>query len=175
MRSRICSSVRIATSTMLVAIAAAVPLSAQDSGETARAIKELTVEVRSLRTVIERTSESQLQGQILGLYLTLQQNRVTQATARLDNVRRELEAIGNTARELTQNTTAMDVALTQETDPAKRQQLEMQVRDQKQELERMAAQEQQIRAREAEADQASQTEAARWSDLIGRLEQLLKK
>jgi hypothetical protein len=39
----------------------------------------------------------------------------------------------------------------------------------------MAAQEQQIRAREAEADQESQAEEARWTELISRLEQLLKK
>ena len=76
-------------------------VSAQETsqtGETAKAIKELTGEVRSLRAVIERTSESQLQGQILGLYLNLQQNRVVQANSRLDIVSRELEGLGNRAR-----------------------------------------------------------------------------
>jgi hypothetical protein len=145
------------------------------AADTVKAIRELTGEVRSLRVAIERTAESQLQGQILGLYLSLQQNRVTHATSRLDAVRRELDTITTNARELTQNAAALDTALSQEADPAKRQQLEQQIRDQKVELERMAAQEQQLRAREGEADQATQTEEARWTELISRLEQLLKK
>jgi flagellar biosynthesis GTPase FlhF len=178
MRSRIFSSVRIALSATLIALACDLPVGAQDpaqGGDTAKAIRELTGEVRSLRAAIEHTSETQLQGQILGLYLSLQQNRVSQAIARLDNVRRELEALGNGARELTQNAAAMEAALAQETDPAQRKAIEEQLRAQKQELERMTAQEQQVRAREAEADQSSQTEEARWTDLISRLEQLLKK
>src|SRR5437762_7337938 len=78
-------------------------VSAQESaqgGDTAKAVRELTGEIRSLRAAIERTSESQLQRQILGLYLSLQQNRVGQATARLDAVRRELEGLTNHDREL---------------------------------------------------------------------------
>jgi hypothetical protein len=151
--------------------------SAQDAqgGDTAKAIRELTSEVRGLRTAIERTSESQLQSQILGLYLNLQQNRLMNATARLDAVRRELEALGNSTRELTQNVGVMEAALPQETDPVRRRALEQQLRDQKQELERLAAQEEQIKARETEAYQSSQSEEARWTDLINRLEQLLKK
>lgn len=178
MRSRIWSGVRVVMSAALMATAAGTAVFSQEAaqtGETAKAIKELTGEIRTLRAAIERTSESQLQGQILGLYLSLQQNRVTQATSRLDAVRRELEEVGNSSRELAQNAAAMETALTQETDPAKRRQLEEQLRDQKQQLERLAAHEQQVRGREAEADQASQTEEARWTELISRLEQLLKK
>ncbi len=178
MRSGNCPSVRMIVCAVLTLFATAAPLWAQEStqaADTAKAIRELTGEVRSLRAVIERTAESQLQGQILGLYLSLQQNRVTHATTRLDAVRRELETITTNGHELTQNAAALETALSQEADPAKRQQLEQQVRDQKAELERMAAQEQQIRAREAEADQESQAEEARWTELISRLEQLLKK
>jgi len=153
-------------------------VSAQETsqtGETAKAIKELTGEVRSLRAVIERTSESQLQGQILGLYLNLQQNRVVQANSRLDIVRRELEGLGNRAREITQQAASIEAALPQETDPVKRRQLEDEQKGNKMESERNAAQEQQVRSREAEAYQTAQTEEARWTELISRLEQLLKK
>ena len=179
MRTRICSrAIRTGVSVALAVVVSAVAVSAQDAapaGDTAKAIKELTGEIRNLRTAIEHTAESQLQEQILGLYLNLQQNRVTHATTRLDAVRRELDALENSARELTQNAAFMEAALPQETDPTRRRQLEQQLRDQKQELERMAAQEEQVKAREAEANQASQTEEARWTELISRLEQLLKK
>jgi hypothetical protein len=178
MRRGMRPSVRMIVCAVLTIVATAAPLWAQESmqaADTVKAIRELTGEVRSLRVAIERTAESQLQGQILGLYLSLQQNRVTHATSRLDAVRRELDTITTNARELTQNAAALDTALSQEADPAKRQQLEQQIRDQKVELERMAAQEQQLRAREGEADQATQTEEARWTELISRLEQLLKK
>ena len=153
-------------------------VSAQESaqgGDTAKAVRELTGEIRSLRAAIERTSESQLQGQILGLYLSLQQNRVGQATARLDAVRRELEGLTNRDRELAQNAASNDIFLTQETDPAKRREVEASQRVTKEEAERIATQLQQVRSREAEASQAAQTEEARWTELISRLEQLLKK
>jgi hypothetical protein len=178
MRSRFCSTVRITVSVALVAIAAVALVAAQDpiqSSDTAKAIKELTGEIRTLRTAIERSGEGQLQGQILGLYLSLQQNRVAQANSRLDGVRRELESLANNARDFAQAAAEMDAALSQESDPARRRALEQELRNQKQHLERTAAQEQQTRARETEAYQAAQTEEQRWTELISRLEQLLKK
>ena len=97
-------------SVALALIAATVPVQAQETAsDTARAIKELTSEVRGLRTAIEHSAQSQLQGQVLGLYLNLQQNRVTQATARLDDVRRELEGVSGRARELAQQESALEV------------------------------------------------------------------
>jgi hypothetical protein len=178
MRSRTWSSVRIAMSAMLVAIAGVVSVAGQDSnqsGDTAKAIKELTGEIRSLRASIERTSESQLQGQILGLYLSLQQNRVAQANSRLDVVRRELDGLTNRSREIAQRAATLDQALTQETDPAKRRDLEDEQRAMKQAAEQVVGQEQQGRARETEAYQTAQSEEQRWTELISRLEQLLKK
>jgi hypothetical protein len=174
----VCSSVRIVLSAALVTIAAAASLSAQEpaqTGDIVKAIKDLTGEIRSLRAAIERTSESQLQGQVLGLYLNLQQNRVTQATERLDGDRRELEGLTNRDREITQTAAAGDLALTQETDPAKRRAIEDGQREMKAEAERLAVQLQQVRNREAEAYQAEQAEEARWTELIAKLEQLLKK
>ena len=164
-------------SAAIVAIPAAGAVRAQlpQANDTASAIKELTVEIRTLRSAIERTSESQLQSQVLGLYLNLQQNRVAQATARLDGFRRELEGLTNRDRELAQAAASGDLALTQETDPAKRKAMEQEQRAMKEEAERVSVQLQQVRNREAEASQSSQTEEARWTDLISRLEQLLKK
>jgi hypothetical protein len=176
MRTRLSVGVLITLFAAMGASAGA-PLRAQSTqgNDSATAIRELTAEVRTLRLAIERTSESQLQSQVLGLYLNLQQNRVTQATARLDGFRRELDGLTNAERELAQNAAANDIALTQETDPAKRRDFEMQQRSMKQDAERVAAQLQQVRTHEAEAYQAEQAEEARWTELISKLEQLLKK
>lgn len=177
MGSGVCSSVRIVLSAALVTIAAASVFAQEPapSGDIVKAIKELTGEVRSLRAAIERTSENQLQSQVLGLYLNLQLSRVSQATERLEGFRRELDGLTNAERENAQNAAANDLALTQETDPAKRREFEAAVRAMKQEGERVAAQLQQVRNREAEAYQAEQAEEARWTELIAKLEQLLKK
>jgi hypothetical protein len=169
---------RIVVSTAAAAVIGAVLLSAQESTqtvETPRAIKELTSEVRSLRVAIERTSDSQLQGQILGLYLSLEQSRITQAATRLDAARRELEAVSGRARELAQQAATLEALVDQETDPVKRRKFEEGLRDTQYEAKKFAAQEQQVRNRETEAYQASQTEEARWTELISKLEQLLKK
>jgi hypothetical protein len=176
MRTRLYVGVLIALSAAIGGSAAA-PLRAQSTqaNDSAAAIRELTAEVRTLRLAIERTSQSQLQSQVLGLYLNVQQNRVADATTRLDGFRRELDGLTNAERELAQNAAANDIALTQETDPAKRREFEMQQRSMKQDAERVAAQLQQVRTREAEAYQAEQSEEARWTELVSRLEQLLKK
>ncbi len=169
---RTAASVAIA---LVLGVASAFAQEASQAGDTAKALKELTTEIRTLRTTIERTSESQLQGQILGLYLSLQQNRVTQATARLDAVRREVEGVTNQARATAEQVAEMEAALLQETDPAKRRVFEQQQRDVKQQAAQITAMEQQVRARESDAYQASQAEEQRWNELIARLEQLLKK
>jgi hypothetical protein len=68
------------------------------------------------------------------------------------------------------------VALAQEPGQSRETgEVEAQMRAAKQQLDRFSAQEQQVRNREGEIFQAAQTEEARWSELVTRLEQLLKK
>jgi hypothetical protein len=163
---------------VMIAAAGLSLVSAQESGQgrdTARAIQELTAEIRGLRAAVTRSAETQLQGQVLGLYLTLQQARVLQATARLDTIRREIEGTGNQARVFADEVVALDARVSEESDPERRRVLEAQMRASKQQSERFAAQEQALRNREGEIIQAAQTEEARWNELIARLEQLLKK
>jgi hypothetical protein len=151
---------------------------AQDTnrnGDTVQAIRELTAEVRSLRAAVERAAQTQVQQQVLGLYLTLQQGRVTQATMRLDTVRRELEGVTSRADELAAEAARLEEQLIVETAADKRRELEAAGAATKQETRRIKAQEQQIRNRESEAFQAAQTEETRWAELASQLEQLLKK
>ena len=112
---------------------------------------------------------------MLGLYLTLQQSRVTQATMRLDTARRELEGVTVRADELAGPAASIDEQLIVETAPDERRQLEAAGAATKQETQRIKAQEQQIRNLESEAFQATQTEETRWAELASQLEQLLTK
>jgi len=170
---------RIVTAAVIGAIVTAVSVrgqaTASPSDETARAIRELTGEVRGLRAALEKTSDSQLRGSVLGMYLNVQQNRVAQAANRLDAFRRDLEGITTRTRELAQQSANIDAQLPQSTDPEERKQLELQQRALKQEWEQLGPLEQQARGRETEAYQMQQAEEQRWTELIGRLEQLLKK
>jgi hypothetical protein len=145
------------------------------NGDTVQAIRELTAEIRSLRAAVERAAQTQVQQQVLGLYLTLQQGRVTQATMRLDAVRRELEGVTSRADELASQATSLEEQLSVETAPDRRRQLEDAGAATKQETRRIKAQEQHVRNRESEAFQAAQTEETRWAELASQLEQLLKK
>jgi hypothetical protein len=151
---------------------------AQDTnrnGDTVQAIRELTAEVRSLRAAVERAAQTQVQQQVLELYLTLQQGRVTQATMRLDTVRRELEGVTSRVDELAAEAARLEEQLIVETAADKRRELEAAGAATKQETRRIKAQEQQIRNRESEAFQSAQTEETRWAELASQLEQLLKK
>jgi hypothetical protein len=154
-----------------------VPVHAQEvdrSGNTVGAIRELTAEIRFLRAAVERASHEQLQQQVLGLYLTVQQSRVTQSAARLETVRRELESATSRAHELADQAASFETQLMVETDPDKRRGLEAAQAATKQETQRIKAHEQQVRNRESEAVQAAQTEDTRWAELTSQLEQLLK-
>lgn len=158
--------------------AGAVFARAQQAGperETARAVQELTSEVRQLRLALAASADTTIRGQMLGLSMTLQQSRLTDTSTRLDTVRRELEAAAAKTRQFVEESANLDVQLAQESDPERRKQLEQESRALKQEAATLAAQEQQIRIREAEAAQAAHAEQLRWNELAGRLEQLLKK
>jgi cell division septum initiation protein DivIVA len=107
--------------------------------------------------------------------LNLQQSRVGQAATRLDDVRRELEGLTSHARDLVQQAGFLEARLAEETDAVKRHEIEQAQRHAKLEAERATAQEQRVRTREADVFQAFQTEESRGTDLISRLEQLIKK
>src|SRR6059036_40733 len=88
---------------LLLAVPGAVrTASAQTAeAESAQVLKELLAEVRGLRAVIEQYANAQLQAQAVGQLLTLQQQRVSEVTARLDSARKELDGSGVETRRIT--------------------------------------------------------------------------
>ena len=135
----------------------------------------LTAEVRQLRLAVEESTRSQAQTQALSVYLSAQQSRILQVATRLDAARKELDEATMRLSEITRGLEEMRTNLLSVVDPARRQELERANQEMKAMQPRFVREEQQARARESELALALQTEEARWTDLISRLEQLIKK
>jgi len=146
-----------------------------DGTDAGGSMTALTSEVRQLRIAVEESARSQTQTQALGVYLSVQQSRILQVATRLDSARKDLEAATVRSREITSQLADVDDQLRQVTDPERRTHLEEVNRALKREQGTVGLQEQQARTRENELFQALQLEDSRWTDLISRLEQLIKK
>jgi predicted nucleic acid-binding Zn-ribbon protein len=135
----------------------------------------LTAEVRQLRLAVEESARNQTQTQALGVYLSVQQSRILQVASRLDAVRRDLGAATDHSQAIATRLASIEDMLSRVTDPKERAALEDQNRGMSLEQKRVSSQEQQARNRETELSQALQLENDRWTDLISRLEQLIKR
>jgi hypothetical protein len=135
----------------------------------------LTAEIRQLRLAVEDATRSQTQTQALGVYLSAQQSRLVQVSARADAARKELDAVALRSREIGDRLAAVTEGLRDASDQTIRLQLEDAGRELKREQASIAAQQVLLQGREDELSQMLQVEHARWTDLISRLEQLIKK
>jgi hypothetical protein len=138
-------------------------------------LASLAAEVHALRLAVEESMRSQTQTQALAVYLSAEQSRLVQVTGRLDAVRSELNAARAHSRELADSFANVQTQLAGNLQPEMRVQLQEMSRVLKQQADRAAEQEQTINTRESELNQAFQVEETRWAELIGRLDQLIKK
>ena len=156
---------------LMFAAGCAVSLFAQ-TGAPAGSLAELTAEIRLLRAVIEQSTRTQTQAQALGIFLSAQQSRIVQVTARLDMARQNRETVVRRSSETAQALAQMEAATGRLTNPAERAAIEQGVEELKLQVKSLATQEQQARTNEAAMTQAWQQEEARWNDLIARLQQI---
>jgi hypothetical protein len=112
----------------------------------------LTAEIRQLRLAVEELAKGSTQTQALAVYASLQQSRA-----------------------LSSQILGLEDDLARGTTPERRAQIEMALRDLKREQEQTDDAERQARSREGELYQALQLEESRWSDVISRLEQVIKR
>ncbi len=146
-----------------------------DAADGGASLAALTSELRQLRMAVEELTRSQTQAQALGVYLSVQQSRILQVATRLDSARKDLEGVSIRSQELASTLAGPTDELSQVTDPGRRAALEDAVRNLKYEQATVRLREQQVRGRDAELSQTLQLEESRWSDLISRLEQLIKR
>jgi len=159
---------------LILSCAVAVLAQGRNDGTDSGSIAGLTSELRQLRMAVEESTRTQTQTQALGVYLSVQQSRILQVASRLDTARKELDSATIRSRDIASHLANMDEELPRATEPQRRA-LEDAVRSLKSEQASVGLQEQQARSREAELSQMLQVEDSRWTDLISRLEQLIKK
>ena len=135
----------------------------------------LTAEVRLLRMAIEKSTQVQTQIQGLSVYLSAQQSRLINVSGRLDAARTELDRVTLNTRDITNKLALLASPPTQPVTPELRLAVEQQTTAIKNELKIVSEHEAQLRARESAIAAELQTEIARWTDLTGRLEQLIKQ
>lgn len=161
----------------MLSMGCAVAVVAQERPDVADSgtLSVLTAEIRQLRLAVEESTRAQTQTQALAVYLSAEQSRLVQVAARLDAARKDLDAVTARSRQIAAQLANIDEVLARTTDADERSRLALEGPALKREVERVTLQEQVARSREAELLQMLQTEDARWSDLISRLEQLIKR
>ena len=162
--------------------AAVVVLSGQAREGEPAMTRELVNEIRALRVAIERYAEAQSQAQTIGSLMTVQQQRVTDASTRLDIVRRELDGTTIRYNEISRRLAAAEQMTPQDMiGPGgtplidARQALEGHRAQMRNEFEAASGQLAQLRARESETLNQVTFEEGRWRELAGRMEQMLKR
>lgn len=139
-------------------------------------LAELTAEVRQLRTVIQEAGRSQTQIQALSISLTAQHSRLNQVSARLDKSEEELQAASAKTAEAAKIVEEFQRQLTRTTLTAEeRSRAEGYVREGKVDVDRLLAEENRIRQRQAELLAAFRADEARWLELVAKLDEIIKR
>ncbi len=152
-------------------VVAAVLAQSQTPAPPGDSLSALTAEVRLLRQTVERGMQAQTQVQGLTVYLSAQQSRLVQVSTRLDGLRRDVDAAARESSQMSDRVSAAQQDLGGSLDPVERKQVQSALETFKTDAARAAARENQARSREAEVASELQTELARWTELIARLEQ----
>lgn len=137
-------------------------------------LADVAAELRQLRLAVEESTRRQTETHALGVFVSGQQSRLVQATTRLDGARRELDVVSNRSNQLSTALTDSEAEI-RSAKPEERPALELHARRLKEELEMIGPQLQRAQMREAELSQVLQAEEARWTDLLTKLEQLVRR
>lgn len=148
---------------------------AQNTAPEPGSLGALVAEVRQLRLAVEESTRSQSQTQALGVYLSAEQSRLIQVSSRLDAVRAQLAGAASQTRQFANYLATAQAEVRDAKTADDRAQAAGMVEMFKQQSDAAAAQEQQLRDRESELVQSFRAEESRWTDLITRLEQLVRK
>jgi hypothetical protein len=146
--------------------------------ESGGSLAALTAEVRLLRLAVEDGTKRQAEVQALGVSLSAQQSRMIQLNARIDAVRSEIAAAESRAKQgafFVQNAQEDIQTNLASADPDERREAAEMLQLFKQQADEATAAMDRLRSRESDLTQAMRIEEQRWSDLINRLEQAVRK
>jgi chromosome segregation ATPase len=135
-------------------------------------VTALLGEVRALRIAMERSATVSPRLQLTIARLNIEEQRIAQLAAQVDQVRRELTAATLESQKLSEAVAEMENGLQTATDDKVRKGYEYEQVALKGRMSAQARLQEQLRARENEAEQSLSTEQARWADLNARLDEL---
>lgn len=158
----------------LFLFALSIPALAQSPSPDAAVTQALLTEIRQLRQDLQTTATAILRAQIVMYRLQAQTAMLNRATQRLDDARNRCTVAQNQQRNLIAEAQRAEERLRSNIDPTERKQLEEQERRLKSAQEMFISEEQQCRAREAEADSQFRAEHAKMSELEDQLDKLDK-
>ena len=158
----------------LLLLAISTPLGAQNAPTDAPLTQALLTEIRQLRQDLQTTAVTIQRVQIVMYRLQSQATLTTRATQRLDDARNRCTQFDNQRRMMTTEIQRSEERLRTTQNPTERRPFEDQIARFKTNLEMMGTEEQQCRAREAEADSQFRAERAKMTDLEDQLEKLDK-
>jgi len=165
----------VATGVLAVVVVCAATLSMKAAPQAAPVtdpLSALLAEVHALRVTMERSSTVTPRVQLTLARLNIEEQRIAQLAAQLDQVRRELSATTREAQKLADQIPEIEKTLETAPDDRTRQGLEFERQEVKRKLKEQARLDQELRARENDSAQALATEQSRWLELNARLDDL---
>ena len=140
--------------------------------QAAEPMTALLAEVHALRLALEHSATIAPRVQLSLARLNIEEQRIGQLAAQLDQVRRELSAAVLESQKLSDQLPDVEKGIQTAPDDKARRSYEYEHADVKRKLAAQSRLEEQFRARENEIAQALSTEQARWIDLNARLDEL---
>jgi chromosome segregation ATPase len=129
-------------------------------------------EVHALRIAMEQSATVAPRVQLTLARLNIEEQRIAQLAAQVDQVRRELTAASLESQKLAEQVPEVEKGLQTAPDDKTRRGYEYEQVALKQKMNAQSRLEQQLRTRENESAQALGTEQSRWIDLNARLDEL---
>jgi len=171
----------LATVAALVTVAVTLSSAQSPDGSSQPVLKELLAEVRGLRGTVERYADSNVRARAAADALSVQERRSAQAVARLDAIRKELDAVTATSRdtaaelELIESGVRSEDSLPGRTLEERRRNRTAMLRELNAQLRKLSQVEQQLRVRESELLDVVSTEELAWQRLVNQMTQLIKQ
>ena len=165
--------------TVFLGVIAVATLSAQSPSPAASqdgSMASLVSEVRLLRQAVETSTKSQVQVAALGVALSAEQSRMVQVSTELTAARAALSTAAATRVSLEHELTGIrQREASADLPPPMRQELSLQESATTSGLEAARTAESDAQAREVILTQSLQQEEARWTDLVGQLQQFYSR
>jgi chromosome segregation ATPase len=171
MSSYLRTATAVAIGAILTLVGSYTVTAAQNATLPTDPLAALLSEVHALRLAMEHSAAVTPRVQLTLARLNIEEQRIAQLAAQLDQVRRELTAVSLDSQKLADQIPEIEKGL-QSPDEKMRKGYEYEQMSIRQRMAAQARLEQQLRSRENDAAQALATEQARWSDLNSRLDEL---